>query len=124
MKFIKVAIAGYGFVGRSLTDLILAEREYLAKEKGLCFIVTAVADAGGIAICPAGLPLDKLHTIAWDTGSVACFPEYGQKGITALESIELSDAELMVECTTSDYRNAEPALTHVMQALALGMNVA
>jgi len=120
---IKVVIAGYGYVGRGLTDLILAERTRIAKECGLYFSVVAVADAGGIAICPQGFPLAKLHTIAWDTGSVAHYPEYGQRHLTALEAIELSGAQMMVECTTSDYNNAEPAITHVMQALSLSMDI-
>ncbi|MCL2497558.1 MAG: hypothetical protein FWF06_02970 [Symbiobacteriaceae bacterium] len=123
MKTIKIVLLGYGHVGRSLTDLLLQERNRIAASYGLHFSLVAVADIQGVAFCPEGFPLSKLHTIAWDTGSVAYYPEYGVKGLSALEAVELSGADMLIEATPSNYEDAEPARSHVLQAFALGMDV-
>ena len=123
MRTIKVVIAGYGLVGRALTDLILENRQELAERSDLHFSVVAAADLQGAALYAEGFPLSKLHTIAWDTGSVAYYPDYGSKGLTALEAIELSGANMLVESTYTNLEHGEPARTHVLQAMALGMDV-
>lgn len=122
IKTIKLVLAGYGTAARALTELLLEQRERLYRQ-GLSFQVVAVADRRGAALCPDGFPLAKLHIVAWDTGAVMHYPEYGRKGLTALEAIELSGADMLIEATPSNFVDGEPARTHVLQALALGMDV-
>ena len=120
---VSIMLAGYGHVGRGFTDLLLAERQRIYDSLGILFSVVGVADAGGAALCLQGFPLSKLHTVAWDTGSVAHYPEYGRPSMSALEAIKQSQAHILVECTPSNFDTAEPACSYVLHALSCGMHV-
>ena len=120
---VNVMLVGYGHVGKGFTDMLLAERQRLFDAYGILLSVVGAVDAGGAALCPQGFPLSKLHTVAWDTGSVAHYPEYGRASMSAHSAIAESNAHILVECTPSNFVTAEPAIGHIIQALDLGMDV-
>lgn len=122
-KIIKIAIAGFGSVTKQLIELLVQERERLWHDYGIGFQIVGVADSQGAAWSPQGIPAAKLAVVKWDTGSVAFYPEFGYKGMTALEMIELCSADLVVECTPAHLPLGEPGLTHIRQALALNKHV-
>ncbi|MCE5196906.1 MAG: hypothetical protein LLG09_07250 [Negativicutes bacterium] len=122
-KIVKIAIAGFGSVTKQLLSLLTGERERLWHDYGIAFLIVGVADSQGAACSAQGLPAAKLAVIKQDTGSVAFYPEFGVKGMTALEMIELCSADLIVECTPAHLPSGEPGLTHIRQALALRKQV-
>ena len=120
---IKIAIAGFGTVAKSFLTLLDAEKDRLWKEYQLIFLIVAASDRKGSVICEQGLPINKLITVKWDTGSVAHYPNFGIKNMTTLEMIETTTADLLIEASPANLEDGQPALQHITKALELGKHV-
>lgn len=122
-RIIKIALAGFGTVGKSFLTLLDSEKERIWKEYQLAFLIVAASDSKGSVICEQGLPINKLMTIKWDTGSVAHYPDFGIKNMSALEMIETTSADLVIEASPANLTDGQPALSHIIRALQLGKHV-
>jgi homoserine dehydrogenase len=120
---VKIAIAGFGTVAKSFLTLLDSEKDRLWKDYQLAFILVAASDSKGSVICEQGLPINKLMIIKWDTGSVAHYPNFGFKNMTALEMIETTTADLIIEASPANLEDGQPALIHIIRALELGKHV-
>jgi len=120
---VKIAIAGFGTVAKSFLTLLDSEKDRLWKDYQLAFLLVAASDSKGSVICEQGLPINKLMIVKWDTGSVAHYPNFGLKNMTALEMIETTSADLVVEASPANLEDGQPALNHIKRALELGKNV-
>ncbi|MDX9775213.1 MAG: hypothetical protein RBT40_04560 [Petrimonas sp.] len=120
---IRIALAGFGTVAKSFLTLLDLEKEHIWKEYQIAFLIVAASDSKGSVLCEQGLPINKLMTIKWDTGSVAHYPTYGVKNMSALEMIEATSANLVIEASPANLNNGQPALSHITRALQLGKHV-
>ena len=118
-----LALIGFGNVGQGLAE-ILSTKAALLREKfdadirivAICDLYKgSIADPGGFD--PRAI-LDHLN----DKGDLKDFPA-PDRGWDAHETIEKSDANVLVELSFTDLETGEPALSHMMQALESGMNV-
>ncbi len=99
----KIAILGFGNVGRALTLLLESQRPAYP------FVVTGIHTARhGTAYDPAGLPAR---------------PAFGASAASTAEFLEHAAAGVLVELTPLDPVAGEPATTHIRQAFARGMHV-
>jgi len=97
----------------------------------------AVSDSGGTASDPSGLDYRRMLAAKKETGTVA---SYAAASLTAAKSgrqsgtrpdantrrtemVENSDADVLIETTPSNYRDAEPGMTHITGAMKNGMHV-
>ena len=122
-KTIRIALVGFGTVAISLLKLIDAQKERLWKEQRCHILLVGASDSKGIVLYDKGLPLHKLMIVKWDTGSVAHFPEYGQKGATALDMIARTNADIIIESSPAHLPNGKPGIQHILQSLELGKHV-
>ena len=100
----KLALIGYGNVGRALARLVAAKRREFP------FTITGIHTLRhGTAIDPGGLPLD---------------PPFGPRAPTIEAFFEAAGAEIAVELTTLNPSTGEPAMAHILAAFARGMHVA
>ena len=120
---IRIALAGFGTVAKSFLTLLDLEKERIWKEYQIAFLIVAASDSKGSVLSEQGLPINKLMTIKWDTGSVAHYPAYGVKNMSALEMIEATSANLVIEASPANLTNGQPALSHITRALQLGKHV-
>ena len=112
MRDVRLAIVGFGHVGRAFARLLLLKQYLLRERYGLNPVVTAVLTAShGWARNDGGLQLSALL-------SNAELPERG-----APPEIGSLDAEVLIEVTTMNPRTGQPALEHLRQAMAAGMHV-
>lgn len=120
----KIALFGYGNVGRAVARLIEVRRSYLEKI-GLYPKLVAVADSSGVAINPRGLDYFKLEEVKQKKGGVGFYPDYGKIGVKAIEIISdrLVDADILIEVTPTNIVDGEPGLTHIREALKTGLHV-
>jgi homoserine dehydrogenase len=126
---VRFVLAGAGHVGRTLLD-ILAERDPLLRERyGVHFRCVGVADSGGAAHAPGGLPLRALAELKRARRSVA---ELGTHGLGALALLDAVEADLLFEATPSPAHvgpggvrggGGEPGLSLARAALGRGMPV-
>ena len=103
----KLAIIGYGNVGRALVRLLRAKRAEFP------FTVTGIHTLRhGTAVDPRGL-----------RAAVTDAPEFGPRASTIEEFLAAADADATVELTTLNPSTGEPAISHIRAAFARGMHV-
>src|ERR1035437_3029870 len=106
-RTLKLAIIGYGNVGRALTRL---QRE---KRKEFPFTVTGIHTLRhGTAVDAAGLATKVME------GS-----EFGPRAASVEEFLEAARAQVAVELTTLNPSTGEPAAGHIRAAMARHMHV-
>jgi homoserine dehydrogenase len=100
---LKVALIGYGNVGRALARLLRQKRADFP------FTITGIQTLRhGTAVDPDGLPDDA--PLGPRVGSIE-------------EFLEAAKAEVAVELTTLEPSSGEPAISHICAAFARGMHV-
>ena len=119
----RIILIGYGVVGQSLTSMFLRRRQETVKDYGLNPKVVAIVDKGGAAINPKGLDLAKMLLLKKQKGTVAVDKEFGNKDISSLEVITSTEAEVVVEVTSTNVKNGEPGLSHFKTAFKTGKHV-
>jgi homoserine dehydrogenase len=100
---LKLALIGYGNVGRALARLLRAKR------KTFPFTVTGIHTLRhGTAVDPRGLSER---------------PEFGPRALSIEAFLDCAKADAAVELTTLNPSTGEPAISHVRAAFARGMHV-
>jgi homoserine dehydrogenase len=100
---LKLALIGYGNVGRALTRLLRQKRREFP------FAITGIHTLRhGTAVSPAGLPLE---------------PDFGPRMSSIDQFLDASGADAAVELTTLNPSTGEPAIGHIRAAFARGMHV-
>lgn len=117
----RLALLGFGNVGRAFARLLKRKETELEKEYGLNFIVTGIATGRhGIAIDPDGLDLDKALTLV----------ESGQS-LTSISRLPITDsldflhsvpADVLFENSPVNHENGEPAASFLRLALERGIH--
>jgi homoserine dehydrogenase len=123
MQTYRLAIIGFGNVGQGFTQILRDEGADLARQYGVHFQIVAVCDLlKGSVYDPLGIdPAALLDSIA-ATGKLerVAAPE---RRWNAIEMIERSNAEIVIELSYTDFKTGEPAITHLRRALELGKHV-
>lgn len=102
-RALKLAIIGYGNVGRALARLLRLQRREFP------FAITGIHTLRhGTALDPGGLPPD---------------PPFGPRLSSIEEFLDASRAQIAVELTTLNPSDGEPAISHIRAAFARGMHV-
>lgn len=125
MHTYRLAIIGFGNVGQGFTQILRDEGAELAQQYGARFQIVAVSDLlKGSVHDPKGIdPAALLDSIA-ATGTLdrLAAPDR-REAWTALEAIERSQADIVIELSYTDLKTGEPAITHLRRALELGKHV-
>lgn len=99
----KVALVGYGNVGRAFSRLLAA------KHAAFPFRIVGIHTARhGTAFEPKGLPID---------------PAFGPPAGTIRDFFDRAAADVAIEITPLNPETGEPALSHIRAAIACGMHV-
>jgi len=100
---IRIAILGFGSVGRGIARAILA--------KNLDILVTGLADSRSGIIDPVGVDLEA--ALARKEEGAPC----GSTDIRPTDVVTLADYDILVEVTPTNVENGGPALHHIQTAL-------
>jgi homoserine dehydrogenase len=119
----KIAIVGFGAVGKGVAQVIAMKKDYLQGKYGLNLEIVAVADSSGGVICNDGLDANLLLNIKKEKGKVSDYPEYGVSGLNSLKILKEVDYDCLVEVTPTNIEDGEPALSHLLTAMENGKNV-
>lgn len=119
----KILIVGFGTVGQGFLELLVQKKDFLKEKFGLDFKLVGVCDIlKGSVLNKKGLDMRSVLKWVKDGKNLNDFPE-GKKGLNAIEIIENSDASILFEATYTDIKKAEPATTHIKNALNKKMDV-
>ena len=118
----RIILCGFGVVGQSLVKLFESRAEDLYAKYGLKPRVVGVFDSKGSAVDPSGLNFNKLIDTKKKFGTVKNYADTknSMSGIDMLKNVE---ADVLIETTASNYKDAEPGMTHITTAMKKGMHV-
>ncbi len=109
MDGLKIAILGFGSVGKGLAKTI--------SEKDLGITITAIADSKSGIIDNKGLNIADVFAAKKKTG--LC----GDTSITPQKIIETADYDVLVEVTPTNATTGQPALDYIKMALSRGKSI-
>ena len=112
----RIILCGFGVVSQSFAQLLESRTHDLYSKFGLNPRIVGVFDSKGCAYDEAGLDLKKLNKIKTDTGTVRGYDKKN-KQITGKEIINNIDADVLIETTASNYKDAEPGMSHIISAM-------
>jgi homoserine dehydrogenase len=119
----RIILVGFGVIGKSVTSVLARRYAEKVTDYGLNPKIVAIADLDGAVINPRGLNPEKLEAIRLRGYPISADPDFGRPGISALDVIESVEAEVVVEVTPVNIKNAEPALSHITKAFKTGKHV-
>jgi len=120
----RIVLCGFGNVGRTFAQLLAERRQAVADKYGLQLDLAAVVDIGGAAVATDGiLPVDRLLSHVKQGGSVETFENYGEPGLSGSALLASVTAEMLVETTPTNLKDAEPGKGHILAALKNGKDV-
>jgi homoserine dehydrogenase len=123
MRELRIALVGFGNVGRRLAERLRGPYSRALREAGVRVRVTGIATARhGTAIDPRGIDLSRALRLAVSGRSLGRLHR-GAPPRRVRDFIERVPADVLVELTPLDPRAGEPASAHVRQALRRGLHV-
>ena len=106
MRVIRVAIAGFGGVGRATANLLLARRDRYRQVHDADVRLVAVCGSRAGLADPSGLETARLDRL--------------EPGLSGPEFIEASGADILIEAGPSNFRTGGPGLAYLRSALSAG----
>ncbi len=123
----RIALIGFGSVGRALAHLLEARRDELYRQFGLSPRLVLVADSRGYAADPDGLSADRLVATKTATGSVlgaghsgGPLPHAGPGSDLLPRIIRDAPADVVVEASPSVLSNPGPGFENLRSAMVSG----
>ena len=121
-KELRIILCGFGVVGQSLVKLFDSRSKELYAKYGLKPRVVGVFDSKGSAVDQSGLKLDKLIQTKKEHGTVKNYSNI-KNSMSGIEMLKNVEADVLIETTASNYKDAEPGMTHITTAMKKGMHV-
>ena len=118
----RIILCGFGVVGQSLVKLFDSRSEDLYAKYGLKPRVVGVFDSKGSAVDKSGLNFNKLIEVKKKFGTVKNYLDT-QNLMSGVDMLKNVDADVLIETTASNYKDAEPGMTHITTAMKKGMHV-
>lgn len=120
MSSLRLLLAGFGNVNRSLVKILLSQAALLRARHGVAFTVVGVADSRGAAVAPEGLPLEALLAAKATGRGVDALPGVGRPGLDAIQLARELDYDLLMEATPVNLKTGQPGLDACLAALGRG----
>ncbi len=120
---LRLEVIGFGNVGQEFARMLISKREWLLKKKGLDVEVLAIATkTKGSLLSKRALDLGRVLSHLKERGDLRGFgPE--NTDLSPLQIIDKCEVDVMVELSTLNIDNGQPAIDHIKTALDLGLDV-
>ncbi|MBI2649426.1 MAG: homoserine dehydrogenase [Thaumarchaeota archaeon] len=115
----RLALVGFGVVGRSFAKLLQLKAGELASKSGLMPKVVCVIDNHSYSQDSNGLDLGKVLSKKNRSGSVGL----PKKGLSSSEIISNTEADVLIETTQTNFKTGEPGFSHIKAAFQSKMSV-
>jgi homoserine dehydrogenase len=123
MQRIRLTLVGFGVVGQGFAELLSSKHALLEQKYDVDLKLVGVANARhGFIYRKEGLHIPTLLELAAKQRSLTEHPGIRHWN-SALDGLQATGADILVEATPTNLRNAEPALSHMRTALGKGMHV-
>ena len=123
MKNIRLSLVGFGVVGQGFAELIMTKHAFLKQHYGVDISLVGVANSRhGFVYRQDGLHIPTLLQLATEKASLTVYPGASHWD-NVLEGLQASSADILVEVTPTNLRDAEPGMSHIRASLSKGMHV-
>ncbi|HET7295357.1 MAG TPA: homoserine dehydrogenase [Vicinamibacteria bacterium] len=123
MRTLRLALVGFGNVGRRFAELLPGPYSRVLRANGVRPVVTGIATGRhGLAIDPRGLPLARALRLVRGGRSLDALHR-GKAVPDVAGFVRRVPADVLVELSPLDPRRGEPATSHVRAALRRGLHV-
>jgi homoserine dehydrogenase len=119
---LRIILCGFGVVGQSLIKLFESRSEDIYVKYGLKPRVVGVSDSKGSAVDTSGIEFERLLEVKKKFGTVKNYAKT-KNTMSGVDMIKNLDADVMIETTASNYKDAEPGMTHITTAMKRRMHV-
>lgn len=122
MEVIRLALVGFGNVGRALVALLESKQERLRHEFGFTTLVTGIATGHhGMAINPAGVDIAQALRLAQNGQDISTLSAASTPS-SVLGFINSVPADVLFENSPVNHHTGQPAADHLRAALERGMH--
>ncbi len=118
----RIILCGFGVVGQNFAKLLLSRSEDLYALHGIKPRIVGVFDSKGAAASSAGLDLNRLLEVKKRYGNIRKYHNK-EKDANGADMISGMEAEVLIEATPSNYKDAEPGMSHIVNAMKNGLHV-
>ena len=118
----RIILCGFGVVGQSFAKLLESRSEDLYARYGLKPKIVGVFDKTGGVTDTSGLDASRLIGTKIKYNSVKKYSKK-ENNVSGLDMINNLNAEVLIEATASNYKDAEPGMTHIINAMKQGLHV-
>lgn len=123
MQHIRLTLIGFGVVGQGFVELLANKQQYLKQQYGTWLTLVGVANARhGFIYRADGLDLPLLQQLAREGRPLTEHPVV-QHWQSTLDGLHSTVADILIEASPTNLRDAEPALSHIRTALSNKMHV-
>ncbi len=122
MKNYKLALVGFGNVGKAFARLLMRKETLLREQFDTACTVTGIATGHhGIAVDPAGIDLTRALALA-DTGGLVSLLSSRPAPESVLGFIDQCAADVLFENSPVNHNTGQPAVGYLKAALEKGMH--
>lgn len=118
----RIIICGFGTVAQSLAKLLVSRTDDLYAKYGLKPRIVGAFDSKGGVVEQSGLDLNRLVEVKKKFGTIKNYDKT-KKNWSGLDMINNVEADVLIETTASNYKDAEPGMSHIISAMKNGMHV-
>lgn len=118
----RIIVCGFGTVAQSLAKLLVSRTDDLYAKYGLKPRIVGAFDSRGGVVEPSGLDLNRLVEVKKKFGTIKNYDKT-KKSWRGLDIINNVEADVLIETTASNYKDAEPGMSHIISAMKNGMHV-
>lgn len=123
MKSLRLSVAGFGVVGQGFVQLLGSKQEYLRSAFEIDARLVGVGNASsGFIYREDGLDIASVLALGAAKRPLTDY-ERARHWDTILEGLQETGANMLVEATPTNLRDAEPGLSHIVTALRMGAHV-
>lgn len=124
MKKVRLGVVGFGIVGKGVCKVIRDKAEQYKKNYGVDVKIVCVADMLNSIYDKDGIDLTKLMDHNKERSPVINYPDSSKdKKWNGEVAVENMDADIVVEVTPTNIKDAQPGLNHIVKAFDRGMHV-
>lgn len=118
----RIAIIGYGGVGRAFLQLLTNKKDELFKEGIEPRVKYVISSKGGV-YDPYGIDIEKFVDYSKLNKDITNYPTGESKNITFNSLLENKDVDIVIEMTPTNVKTGEPGITHITKSLENGFHV-
>ena len=112
MKTVRIALIGYGNVGKAFAAMLLRKEDYIREAFDAKAVITGICTKSrGVCLRPEGI----------DTAALT--DDMFNKGLDAFAVIDSGEYDVMIELTPINIMSGMPAIEHVRRAMNRGKHV-